>query len=99
MPKTNPEESNYARFMRLVEEFADILGIREDMEVQHHVELLKHVIEQRELGLRSGIVRRSQDPRRRFISIFLIQYAGPPADLKNFLPAFRAVAAELCAAK
>ena len=41
----------------------------------------------------------SLDATRRFISIFLIQYGGPPADLKNFLPAFRAVAAELCVAK
>ena len=39
------------------------------------------------------------DPTRRFISIFLIQYAGPSADLKNFLAPFRAVAAGLCAAK
>lgn len=39
----------------------------------------------------------SLDATRRFISIFLIQYAGPPADLKSFLPAFRRAAAELCA--
>ena len=41
----------------------------------------------------------SLDPTRRFISIFLIQYAGPPADLKKFLAPFRGAAAELCAVK
>jgi CubicO group peptidase (beta-lactamase class C family) len=40
----------------------------------------------------------SLDATRRFISIFLVQYAGPPADLKDFLAAFRAAAADLCAA-
>ena len=39
------------------------------------------------------------DATRRFISIFLIQYGGPPADLKNFMAPFRAAAAELCAGK
>jgi len=37
----------------------------------------------------------SLDATRRFISVFLIQYAGPPANLKNFLAAFRKVAAEM----
>ena len=42
-------------------------------------------------GTNSGI-----DPTHRFITIFLIQYGGPPSDLKNFFPAFRKAAAEMC---
>lgn len=41
----------------------------------------------------------SLDATRRFISIFLVQYAGPPADLKNVIPAFRTAAAGLCTPK
>jgi hypothetical protein len=36
------------------------------------------------------------DPTRRFIAVFLVQYAGPPADLTNFLTPFRKTATELC---
>ena len=37
------------------------------------------------------------DATRRFITIFLVQYAGPPADLNNFLTPFRNASAELSA--
>ncbi|MCX6900283.1 MAG: serine hydrolase [Verrucomicrobia bacterium] len=38
----------------------------------------------------------SFDATRRFISIFLIQYAGPPADMKRFLSAFHDAARATC---
>lgn len=41
----------------------------------------------------------SLDATRRFISIFLVQYAGPPADLTKVFTPFRKAAAELCSAR
>jgi hypothetical protein len=49
--------------------------------------------------LAGAVMLVADNPTRRFITIFLVQYAGPPADRANFLAPFRKAAAERCAGK
>ncbi len=72
MQKTNPDR--YTRFIDVVDELADVYGVCDSIDIQHHIQILRKAIEQHLFAIQSGVSGKKQDSKRKFIAIFQNRY-------------------------